>query len=80
MTLREKLVKYMTIKGYKQQESPSKKYLKFSKKSKKSNSYIIYWVGKNGALRRGRTSSKSISVSPNWNMINEFLKNKENLK
>lgn len=43
--------------GYHEQNSPSRKYRKFVK----GNDTL--WVGKKGALRRGRTVSESMSLS-----------------
>ena len=80
MTLREKLVKYLIIKGYEQEQSPSKKFLKFIKLSAERTIVSTLWVGKNGALRSGLTVSKSISLNPNWKILNDFLSKKGDLK
>ena len=65
-TVHERMVAFLLAKGGVEQDSGSRKYRKFMVPSGS-----IYWVGKMGALRKGRTiSSSSFSVSLD---ANKFL-------
>lgn len=67
LTLQERIVAKMLEMGYQELISPSKKYRKFT--SDKPDRF--YWVGKMGAVRKGKTSTNSLSVSDHWyKMIN----------
>lgn len=59
-TLTDRVVRFL-IEGLKREELPSKnRYRKFKGKNIDSS---FYWVGKNGAVRAGRTVSDSVSIT-----------------
>lgn len=60
ITKRDKVIDYLTKKGSKELPCRSSKYRQFTKPEKEG---IFYFVGKKGALRTGRCSSKSISLT-----------------
>ena len=64
-TVHERMVAFLLAKGGVEQKSGSRKYRKFMVPSGD-----VYWVGKMGALRKGRTISSSFSVSLD---ANKFL-------
>ena len=72
MTKTEKIVEWLKARGREEIiPSKSKKYRQFTGRG--PNSY--YWVGKNGALRSGRTVRESFSIGyivlwniDNWNI------------
>ena len=59
-TLTQRVVNYLGEVGYEEADSPSRKYRKFVRKDRPG---AFLWVGKAGAVRCGRTSSQSISVT-----------------
>lgn len=59
MTKQEQIVKMLEAKGCRPVRSTSVKYLKFTR----PGSDTFYWVGKNGALRAGKTVADSISLT-----------------
>ena len=73
--IREKVIDYLTEKGLVEIESKSGKYRTFMKKND-INAYH-YFVGKKGAVRVGKCSSKSISIT---RKIHGLIKGKENEK
>lgn len=63
-TLAERIVDLMLEKGFIEiVPSKSKKYRQFSDPDAPGS---FYWLGKMGAVRRGKTSTNSISVSDYW--------------
>lgn len=66
MTLTERTISFLT-EGLGMRELPSKyKYRKFEKKTVNIDADMptsYYWVGKAGAVRAGKTSSDSISLT-----------------
>lgn len=49
--------------GWIEQESSSRKYRKFLNPK---NPDTFYWIGKAGAIRRGRISSNTVDVKAVW--------------
>ena len=64
-TVHERMVAFLLAQGGVEQDSGSRKYRKFTVPSGNT-----YWVGKMGALRKGRTVGSSHSVSLD---ANKFL-------
>ena len=60
MTIAEKLIEILKDLGSVELTSPSCKYRKFSNPTPQPEARF-YWIGKNGALRFGRTVSDSTS-------------------
>ena len=60
MTIAEKLIEILKDNGSQELDSPSSKYRKFSNPVPQPGARF-YWIGKNGALRFGRTVSESTS-------------------
>ena len=58
-TKQEQVIKYLETKGCRPVKSNSVKYLKFTR----PGSDTFYWVGKNGALRAGKSIADSISLT-----------------
>ena len=56
-TRRDKLVEALTNEGFRLAACNSQKYLKMVRGS------TTYWIGKNGAVRSGKTISNSISLT-----------------
>lgn len=58
-TLTDRVIRFL-IEGLNMEESPSKnKYRKFTGNVTKSS----YWIGKNGAVKAGKSASDSISLT-----------------
>ena len=57
-TRREKIIELLEGRGYTQAPCTSRKYTKLTKPMKQP-----YWIGKNGAVRSGRTIASSISMT-----------------
>ena len=58
LTKQERIIRLLTAMGYKQSQSRSSKYLKFSLDGKPH-----IWVGQKGALRSGATLGHSIVMT-----------------
>lgn len=58
-TLADKVIDFLIEKGMKEVPSKSRKYRTFSPPNRDD----FYFVGKKGAVRVGKTSSKSFSIS-----------------
>ena len=75
-TITEKLVEYVTLCGYSEIPGKSGKYRTFNKKDMPFKVFI----GKKGAFRRGRISSKSRSVygvAVTHKKVNELIERKK---
>lgn len=59
MTLQERICKAIKRRGYIEISSRSRKYREF----RKEGAPLGYFVGKCGALRRGRIASKTVSLT-----------------
>lgn len=55
MTIKQRLIAGLTARGFRQVPSKSRKFETFTKDSEN-----FYFVGKSGALRRGRTCTASV--------------------
>lgn len=67
MLVRDKLCKGLEAAGWTRVDpSKSRKYIQYAR-----NTYM--WVGKNGALRYGKTVSGSVSISPASRLYQEIL-------
>ena len=55
------IINFIKSKGYKEIASKSRKYRTF----KHDNSDLLVFIGKRGAVRKGKTSSQSISITEN---------------
>jgi len=62
VTLRERYIKGLQVAGYKPIETRSRKYLGFEGWTVQGR-HITLWLGKAGAVRQGRTVSKSLDTS-----------------
>lgn len=61
-TLQDRIVAKMLEMGHQELKSPSSKYRKFTSDQPDR----FYWVGRMGEVRKGRTSTGSLSVSDYW--------------
>lgn len=70
-TRRELLVKYLELNGATQVPSTSSKYIKMQIK----DSPIFYFVGKSGALRKGKNVVNSLSLTDyiNWTRVRQTV-------
>ena len=63
MTKQQTIIKYYELKGYKQIQSTSRKYITLEKPGQPDHKKFI---GRNGAIRGGKNPSSSVSIS--WNI------------
>ncbi len=69
MTKAEKTIDWLISKGYKEIQSNSKKYRKFTH----TKPDRFFFVGKHGALRVGRNISESISITDRIQALNDII-------
>lgn len=74
ITRKELIEKWLAFAGYVRIKSPSRKYDCWAI----DGMFSHYWVGRNGAIRRGRTVSESYSVAYlyDFNAMETYLRNK----
>ena len=74
LTKREKMVRYLSLRGFKQVESHTRKYIVMV--SPKGENF---YLGKSGAVRRGTSIAKSWSMTDkvDWPEIDKFLQQGE---
>jgi len=58
-TKQDTIARFLTLKGYQEGPCKSRKYRQFTK----PDYHWSYFLGKAGAVRKGKTASSSISVS-----------------